>query len=215
MRETATRADQQSGRTTAGMRWAVAAVAVVVAAGLTWAAWMSFLADADADADAAGAPRATAGPLAGGSAASPLPTPVDGGEVLPPGQQQVIDRIPALPGITPRVTAPLPADATGLGELVDGYPAEIAGPLSADDVIASSISSQATRMQVGLTARTGETPETVTAHYRQLWTGLGLAPSGETPGSLAFSDSYTSITLAVSETGTGTAYSIFATLRTE
>jgi len=199
---------------TPAMKWVIGAVALVVAGGLLWAAQLGAPVDESAgvisDGSGEAAPSETAPAL------SPEPTPVDGSEVLPPVDAQAAsDRLPALPQPAPRISAPLPADAAASGELVEGFPAELAGPTLASDVIDSSIASDNATMQVALTARTDETPDAVTAAFQQRWTALTLAPAAAAEATLAFSDAFTSISLAVSESGTGTVYTVFATLRTE
>lgn len=205
---------KERGGVTPAMRWVIAAVALVVAGGLGWAMMLGMTrsvgtADVADGADGA-APSATP--------ATPTvePTPVDGSEVLPPQQAQTAsDRLPPLPQATPRITVPLPASAATSGGLVDGFPAELAGPTPASDVIDSSIASDGSTAQVALTARTDETTDAVVEAFRARWTDAGLAPATAADATLAFADGYTTISLAVSTTGTGTVYTVYATLRTE
>lgn len=195
------------------MRWAIAGVAIVMAVGLAAAAVLMVRMP--------GEPPATTDALAGASASpgapqAPAPTPVDGSEVLPPEPHQTESaRLPALPQPTPLITAPLPADAAAQGSIVAGFPVTLAGPAPQSDVIDSSIASDGTTMQAALTARTDEAPDAVAAHYRDAWAALGLSPAGGDGADLAYTDRFTSISLAVSETGTGTVYTLYATLRTE
>ncbi|GAA3923405.1 hypothetical protein [Microbacterium invictum] len=217
------------------MRWAIIGVAAVVLAGLTVAAWLLL---ASPGAPGAGMP-ATA-PSSGASAGtpsddddappasddgsstettpnagpSPDSAPVDGSEVLPPADSAApSNRLPPLPQPTPLVEAPLPENASARGKLVDGFPAVVAGPAPGDDVLESSITSDGTTMQAALTARTDDSPDAVAEHYRATWSTLGLAPTaGET---VSATDPFTSVTLAITESGTGTVYTVFATLRTE
>lgn len=197
------------------MRWAIAGVAIVMGAGLAAAAILMVRMPAapppttDALPGASGAPGVSQTP-------TPTPTPVDGSEVLPPEPHQTESaRLPALPQPTPLIAAPLPPDAAAQGAIVAGFPVTLAGPAPQSDVIDSSIASDGTTMQAALTARTDEAPDAVAAHYRDAWAALGLSPAGGDGADLAYTDRFTSISLAVSETGTGTVYTLYATLRTE
>lgn len=204
------REDHDRRTTTATMRWVIATVAVVVAAGLGWAAWTTTLGGQAAPGPSAS--DATAGAAAG---PSPRATPVQGSEVTTPqSDQSVTGRLPALAPPTPLVAPPLPADAAEQGGLVAGFPTPVAGPVAESDVIDSSVSSDGATMQAALNARTDQTPTAIVDHYRAVWGELGLAPSAA-GGDLAYADRFTSVTLAVRETGTGTVYTLFATLRTE
>jgi len=206
------RTQQDRGATTATMRWVIAAVGAVVVAGLVWAAWAA----------TAGTPDA-ATPLPGGSAsaapttgASPGATPVDGSEVVAPvaGATDAA-RLPALTAPTPLAAAPLPAEAAEQGGLVAGFPEQVAAPAPSSEVIDSSVTSEGTTMQAALNARTALSGADVTEHYRAAWTALGLAPVAGDAAALAYADRFTSVSLAVRTSGTGTIYTVFATLRTE
>jgi len=202
-----------AGKATAGMRWVVIGVAVVVAAGLGWAVWTTTLDSQNAAAPAAVAGNPSAAPS---SAASPGATPVDGSEVIAPEPRQSDSaRLPTLAQPTPRVVAPLPADAAEQGGLVEGFPTTVADPTAESDVIDSSVSSDGSTMQAALNARTDQSPAAIADHYRAMWAGLGLAPVTVEGDDLAYADRFTSVTLAVRESGTGTVYTLYATLRTE
>lgn len=195
------------------MRWAIAGVAIVMAVGLAAAAVLMVRMPAAPPPTTVANANASAAP---GAPQTPVPTPVDGSEVLPPEPHQTESaRLPALPQPTPLITAPLPADAAAQGSIVAGFPVTLAGPAPQSDVIDSSIASDGTTMQAALTARTDEAPDAVAAHYRDAWAALGLSPAGGDGADLAYTDRFTSISLAVSETGTGTVYTLYATLRTE
>lgn len=214
------RANARSGdgrALTRGMRWAIAGVAIVVAAGLATAAVLMVRMPAAPPPAADALPGASGAPgVSQTQTPTPAPTPVDGSEVLPPEPHQTESaRLPALPQPTPLIAAPLPADAAAQGSIVDGFPVTLAGPAPQSDVIDSSIASDGTTMQAALTARTDEAPDAIAAHYRDAWAALGLAPAGGDGADLAYTDRFTSISLAVSETGTGTVYTLYATLRTE
>lgn len=200
------------GTLTTSMRWVISAVGLVVVAGLAWATWA-----ATTGAPGAAAPTPeTATSAAPTTGASPGATPVDGSEVVAPVAGATdATRLPALAAPVPLVTAPLPADAAEQGGLVTGFPEQVAAPTTGSEVIDSSVASEGRTMQAALNARTAQSVADVTEHYRAMWTALGLAPASERAATLAFADSFTSVSLAVRESGTGTLYTVFATLRTE
>lgn len=202
---------------TRGMRWAIAGVAIVVAAGLATAAVLMVRMPAAPPPAADALPGASGAPgVSQTQTPTPAPTPVDGSEVLPPEPHQTESaRLPALPQPTPLIAAPLPADAAAQGSVVDGFPVTLAGPAPQSDIIDSSVTSDGTTMQAALNARTDQTPDELADHYRALWAGLGLAPVTSEGSTLAYADQFTSITLAAAESGTGTVYTLYATLRTE
>lgn len=195
------------------MRWTLAGACAVAAVGVVVAVMLVF-APSDATPSAgADAPEpiatSTAGPL-------PSATPVDGSEVQPPSATHApADGLPPLPTPTPLVAAPLPETAHARGALVEGFPTALAAPAPDADVIDSAVASSGSVMQVTLTARTDDPSEDVVAHYRDVWSQLGLSDAGG-DAALAFADSFTSVTLAFTDgSGTGTVYSLHATLRTE
>lgn len=159
----------------------------------------------------AGSPEvaaATAGPLPGAG-------PTSGSEVEPPAPV-ASDRahLPPLPAPTPRVQTPLPASASASGSLVDGFPVEVMGVAPGSEILESAITSDGTRMQVTLTARTDASIEDVRAHYREQWTAPGLASVGA-GDDVAASDEYTSLSLEISaSSGTGTVYLLYGVFRT-
>lgn len=188
------------------MRWSITVIAAVLVAAALWATgwWPSPPHDA-----APPAATATPGPAPGA-------TPVPGSEVQPPEAAAGPERLPPPPGATPLVHQPLPENASARNALVAGFPVAIAGPAPATDVIDSSLAHDGTVLQAALTARTDAAVDAVLAHYRDLWSGLGLAPATSDGGSEAFSDTYSSVSVsAAATTGTGTVYTIFAVLRTE
>lgn len=208
---------------TRGMRWALIGIAVIVAAGLIGAGSLLVVrpgAGGSADTARSGSVQ---GPTQGttespGTPATPTtaPTPVDGSEVLPPetGQSDAA-RLPERTQASPLVAAPLPPDATAQGKLVDGFPTSVAAPVAGAEIIYSSIASEGTRMQAGLTARTEQSAAEIADHYRALWASLGLAPAGGDGSTVSYSGPFTSISLTTSETATGLVYKLFGTLRTE
>jgi hypothetical protein len=116
----------------------------------------------------------------------------------------------------PLVKAPLPASASANGRLVKGFPTAIMGPAPESDILSSSIATQGDTMQVTLVARTDASEKEVTEHYRALWSKLGLTEAASSAGSadLAYSDQYSSLSLAFTTAGTGTVYQVFGVLRT-
>lgn len=195
---------------TPGMRrvlWIVGAV-VVIGIGIT--VW--FFTTSSGGGQEPGSPAVTSTPTRG-----PLPgaTPTTGSEVqTPPPTEPGSGGLPPLPTPTPLIPPPLPESGSATGSLVEGFPVEIMGPTPESDIVESSIASDGTTMQVTLVARTDAPVDTVEAHYRQLWAGLGLSP-GAQQTDLGYSDAYSSLTLAFSPTsGTGTVYMIYGVFRT-
>lgn len=150
----------------------------------------------------------TTGPAAGG-------TPVDGSEVLPPAAGTDPNRIPPREADPPTVSQPLPAAGSASGHLVMGFPAGVVGPAAGDDVIDSAVSPEGSTLQVTLTARSDRAPEEIRSYYRDLWAPYGLIAQTTTTENQLFASDTASVTLDVIETGTGTVYSLFATLRTQ
>lgn len=206
------RADHERAKTTRTQWWVIGGVAALVVAGLAWAAWTA----TSQTGDAGSAPTTTAAAAVPTTGASPDATPVDGSEVVEPTPDQMdADRLPALPQPTPRVAVPLPANASMQGAIVDGFPSAVAGAAPDSDVVDTSVSSDGTTMQAAMSARTDRSPSDVADHYRGMWAALGLAPATDGTDDVAYSDAYTSVSLAIRESGTGTLYTVFATLRTE
>lgn len=197
-------------RLTPAMRRVLWLVGGVVAIALVVAVW---LATAGRGGDTAPTPSATptAGPLPGA-------TPTTGSEVQDPAAGRPdLGRIPPLPVATPLVSAPLPESATANRKLVGGFPAKIMGPAPDSDIVSSAIATEGSTMQVTLVARTDASPESIVAHYRDVWAQLGLIDQGTTNGNgAAYASPHTSLTLAFSpESGTGTVYTILGSFRTE
>lgn len=206
--------EEKTGWLTPGMRWALVGVAVVVVVGLIWAG--SLFGGQPGSAPPVGATPGSTGQSDAPGTPTPAPTPVDGSEVQPLDARQTdASRLPDLPQSTPLVAAPLPADATAAGKLVDGFPAAVAGPLPDATIVDSSVASDGATMQVGLTARTDQSATVVADHYRELWRSLGLIPAGGDGTAISYADRFTSISLTTSDTGTGLVYQIYGTLRTE
>ncbi|WP_347344561.1 hypothetical protein [Microbacterium sp.] len=197
-------------RLTPAMRRVLWLVGGVVAIALVVAVW---LATAGRGGDTAPTPSATptAGPLPGA-------TPTTGSEVQDPAAGRPdLGRIPPLPVAAPLVSAPLPESATANRKLVEGFPAKIMGPAPDSDIVSSALATEGSVMQVTLVARTDASPESIVAHYRDVWAQLGLIDQGTTNGNgAAYASPHTSLTLAFSpESGTGTVYTILGSFRTE
>ncbi|KJL43798.1 MULTISPECIES: hypothetical protein [Microbacterium] len=203
-------------RLTTGMRTVLWIVAAVVVLGIAVTIWLltigSGTAGVDgADPDAGSTPTATVtqGPIPGA-------TPTTGSEVQPPDETAApIDRLPPLPTSSPLVSDPLPASGSASGELVKGFPVDLMGPVPDSQVLESSISTEGSTMQVSLVARTDAADDDVRAHYRELWADLGLTDTSGGDGSITYSDAFSSLSLAFSESsGTGTVYMIYGVFRT-
>lgn len=200
-----------TSRLTPAMRrvlWIVGGVVLIVLVAAIW------LATAGAGGGAA-APTPTATPTRGPLAGA---TPTTGSEVQDPAPGQLEPgRLPPLPAATPLVSAPLPESATANRKLVEGFPAKIMGPAPDSDIVSSAIATEGSTMQVTLVARTDASPESIVAHYRDVWAQLGLIDQGTTNGNgAAYASPHTSLTLAFSpESGTGTVYTILGSFRTE
>lgn len=194
------------------MRWVIGAVAALVVGGLIWAAWVT--SPTGSPNTAPTSPDATAPAPALG--ASPGATPVPGSEVIAPTpDQSPLTRLPPVSQPTPLVTAPLPPNGTRQGGLVDGFPTQIVGESADSEVIDSSVTSEGATMQASLRSRTDRTPAEVLDRFRDVWSALGLSPAAAADGTLTFSDLHSTLTVSVAETGTGTLYTLYATLRTE
>jgi hypothetical protein len=192
------------------LRATLIAVAAVVVAGLGVAAWLLTAPPPAATAPPAASSERTAGPQPGAPA-------VEGSEVLPPDESaQSPQRLPDIEPAAPRVSAPLPASGSAEGALVEGYPADLAPPTADAELIDSTVSSDGGVMQFSLRARTSADADAVLAHYRALWTGLGLAPApgGGVDEGMSYGDDYSSVTVAARTGGTGLVYTIYGVLRT-
>ncbi|MFH8251570.1 hypothetical protein ACH3VR_14470 [Microbacterium sp. B2969] len=214
------------------MRATLIAVGAVMVVGLGLVVWLlapeggRMLPQAS---EASSAPTATAGPSSTSAAAAtppagatpgPVPgaTPVAGSEVLPPSSapdasEPLIDAVRPVKSDEPLVKGDLPPTAASTGKLVDGFP-KAAAPAPESDVIQSSIATEGGVMQVALVARTDESADDITAHYRDMWKALGLADHVTTNG-LQFADSFTTLSLAFTAgSGTGTVYTVYGVFHT-
>lgn len=162
----------------------------------------------------AATPSPSATPVPG---ADPGASPADGSEV-PDGADEDPEAsgpgsAPA-PESTPLVGETLPPSATASGALVDGYPEPIMTPMPSSDVLDSSIATEGDVMQVTLVARTTASPDDVREHYREVWGGSGLEPTGREASDTSFADGSTSLDLAFApDSGTGTVYVILGVFR--
>ncbi|MFS0866270.1 hypothetical protein AB3M83_02915 [Microbacterium sp. 179-B 1A2 NHS] len=146
----------------------------------------------------------------------PDATPVDGSEVQPPDATSRSAGVPLMTPEPPLFDGSLPASGSARGELVDGYPDALAGPVEGDEVLESSVASEGTTLQATVTARSEKAPDAVRAALEKRWAAVGLASeagAGETE--TTYGGSSAAMTLSVSAGGTGTVYSIVAVLRTE
>ena len=192
----------------------VVAVVAVIGAGVVIASWPSAgPGSAAPDAQTSGSTAAPADAVTPGPVASA--TPVDGSEVLPPTSNEPLNRIPPREPAPPTLTGPLPAADSAQGRLVAGFPVAVIGPAEGDEVIDSSIAPEGTTLQVTLTARSERDAEAIRDHYRALWLPFGLTPQARSTDELSFGSATASVTLDVVGTGTGTVYTVVATLRAE
>jgi len=207
-----------SGTTTRGLTPAMRTVLWVVAGtvllGIAVAVWLLVTAPGSG-----AAPDPESGATSGATpthGAIPGATPTTGSEVQPPDSAATpSDRLPPLPESSPLVSDPLPASGSASGELVTGFPADLMGPAPDSQVLESSIATEGSTMQVTLVARTDAAADDVREHYRALWAGLGLIATAGEEGTVAYSDSFSSLSLAFSpSSGTGTVYMIFGVFRT-
>lgn len=112
------------------------------------------------------------------------------------------------------MTAPMPAAASSKGALVNGYPTRIAGPVSGSDIASSSIATEGSVMQLSLVASSSATLDDIRAHYRELWTALGLHERPAADGTMTFAGSFESLSLSIGPSATGNRYSIFGVFHT-
>lgn len=193
-------------KTNGRIRATLIAVGVIAALGIGTAVWLLVSPPPAGGGASADPPAASQGP-----GPDPTATPVAGSEVQTPDPTSApLERIPPRTAQVPRITGPLPESASATGEIVEGFPVELAAPAADSDVLDTSIASEDTAMQFALVARTDATADAVRAYYASLWTELGLTPDGA-----AFRDAYTSISVTVDESGgTGTVYTVYGVLRT-
>jgi hypothetical protein len=117
----------------------------------------------------------------------------------------------------PLVTTPLPRAATAEGRLVRRFP-DALRPTRAARVQSSSLSPMGDRLQVGLVATTSLSPEQVLIAYRTRLARRGMnettaPPSVAGSDAAAFRQGDSVVTLTVTPRGSGTSYSLHATLR--
>lgn len=209
---TSTDEPSSTARLTPGMRrvlWGVGGIALIA---LAVAAWFAVAGTGGApSSDATPTASATPGPLPGA-------TPTSGSEVQTPATTRPEDdRIPDRDPLGPLAPAPLPDSGTRSGGLVDGYPSDVMAPVDDSEVLSSAIATEGSAMQVTLVARTDAGAGDVGAHYRSLWSGLGLVEQASTdPDVITFTGRQTTVTLAFSpDSATGTVYNVLGSFRTE
>lgn len=116
----------------------------------------------------------------------------------------------------PLVTAPLPRAADARGRLVTGFPGFLR-PTRASRVASSSVSPSGPRLQVALVGSTALAPADVLVAYRTRLAGRGLseqAAPATSPGSTAaaFRRGRSVVTITATSRGSGTDYSVHASL---
>ena len=203
-------------RTLTQRMWAVvAATAVVVVGGLTLAVMLALGPGGGSAAPVAESSGMSA--AADGSGPAPGATPVSGSEVQPPEAglpTQAPERLPAREAATPRVQTPLPASGAAEGSLVSGYPVDLAGPTDGSTVIDSSVSSAGDTLQFSLRARSDAGAYDLRSALGARWSAAGMAGgTADDPAVLSYGDAYSSISVAVEETGTGSVYTVYGVLK--
>jgi hypothetical protein len=119
----------------------------------------------------------------------------------------------------PLVTTPLPRAASAQGRLLGGFP-DALRPTRATRVQSSSVSPSGDGLQVGLVATTSLSPDQVLLAYRIRLARRGMVET-ETPPSVAGSSAAafrrgdSVVTVTVTPRGSGTSYSVHASLRAE
>ncbi|MET1044818.1 MAG: hypothetical protein ABWX59_11965 [Microbacteriaceae bacterium] len=122
---------------------------------------------------------------------------------------------PVGPAPAPLFVAPLPATASAEGELTTGFPSQVV-PLAPDSrVVSSSLASEETQLQVGLTATSGTAAAGVLDHYQSVYGPLGFAsrPADAVSGTtaLVFTRGENTVTVSVYPLDAGSAYTVFGT----
>ena len=184
----------------------------VVAAGLLVALWLTFSPGERDVEDAAGTPRRPPRLRDRSRARRPRR-----GAKCCRRRSRAASVLPSIAPAAPLIPAPFPAAGSSEGDLVEGFPGEVMGPMPDSEVLNSSIAAEGATMQVTLVARTDAAPEEVEAHYAALWGALGLdrPPRGHRPKTrLTYVGPYESLTLSFSPTsGTGTVYAVYGVFR--
>lgn len=198
---------------TPAMRITIGVAGVLVVAGVVAAIVLTGMGGAGSDdavqTTATATPPSTSGPLPGA-------TPASGSEVPPPPATPLSAMPPASAGAAgPLVSAPLPASGSQDGGLVEGFPAEIAGPAAESTVRSSSIATQDTVMQTALSALSSASQDDVRAEYRTRWAAAGLREQQTADGTMTFAGAYESLSLTFGSSGTGTLYTVFGVFRTQ
>lgn len=198
---------------TPAMKIAIAVIGVLVVAGIVVIAMLNTAGRDGAEAPPSSAPTTAVAPP---TTPGPLPgaTPTTGSEVPPPTAAPGTG-LPPLAAAAPLVAAPLPKSGSRDGGLVAGFPTSVAEPMEDSDVVSTSIATENTAMQVSLVSSTTTALDEIRAHYRALWTSLGLREQPGDDSTMAFTGEFESLTLNVRTTGTGNMYTIFGVLRTE
>ena len=115
----------------------------------------------------------------------------------------------------PLFVAPLPATASAEGALTPDFPSDVV-PLAPDSrVVASSLASESTRLQLGLTATSGTSASGVIEYYQSVYGPLGF--SGRLVDAVAGSTAWVftrgdnAVTVTVAPVDPGSAYTVFGT----
>ncbi|KDA05204.1 hypothetical protein DC31_01905 [Microbacterium sp. CH12i] len=109
----------------------------------------------------------------------------------------------------------MPGSGSLNGGIVKGFPAGIADAMDGSNIISTSIATEGSVMQLSLVASSAATPDEIRAHYRALWSALGLREQPGNDETIAFIGAYESLSLSIGPSGTGNRYTIFGVFRTE
>jgi hypothetical protein len=175
--------------------------------------------DEDGSSSGPGAGTGTMGTATPAPEADPPDAPDTGAgvEVLPPPEEGAELPLPALSDRGPLVGQPLPRTASAAGSYVEGYPVAALPALPQGRISTSSVSSQAPRVQVALSAVTTRSRSAVLRFYRVRLSRLGFAerPVAAVGGAQAagFRRGRDSVVVTVAGPGReGTPYSVVGTL---
>ncbi|MBO1739151.1 hypothetical protein [Leifsonia sp. TF02-11] len=200
--------------------------AVVIAVGAFALGQVPVTAGRTTAADAPSSPGGQSGSGSGSASPGAGGTGSGGTATEPPvGKRYTTEVIPAQPTPTPAlpsstplpypVSAPLPASASATGKLVSGYPSGVLPQAPGSSIQSSSVSSQASHLQVSLQAKTGQGVTDIVTFYRAALAKYGMydspAPAQGGATSVRFERDGDSVTLTATPGDSGTSYVVFGT----
>lgn len=164
----------------------------------------------DAAADPAPAPEPTVGPVP-----DPAPAPAE------PRTTTEVEHLPTDPVVMPADPPPpplatLPPEAVSAAQaLVPGFPDSLT-LLAGSTVVSSSLDADGPVVHATVDATTTESPQSVVEYFQSAFAKLDLAgsplPAAGSDTGMVFARADSSVTLTVSPTAAGAAYSLFAVL---